>query len=122
MEFIQVQSSAPIQIQSYQKGVLTINGQIYTKSLIVLPDRYIEDWPVTHIDALTPQTSEIFFELKPEVLLIGTGEKLVFPKTEWLTWFRAHHLGIEFMDTAAACRTFQVLTSENRKVVAGLIV
>ncbi len=122
MEFIQVQSSAAIQIQSYRPGELKINHVLYHHSLIALPERLIEDWPVANVEALTPETGELFVALKPEVLLIGTGEKLIFPNPELLAWFRAQNFGVEFMDTFAACRTFQILTSENRKVVAALIV
>ncbi|MCD6047864.1 MAG: hypothetical protein K0S08_1511 [Gammaproteobacteria bacterium] len=122
MEFIQVQSQAKIQIQSYNDHRLTINGEAHEKSLIALPDRLLENWPVTDILQLTASKSAELLNLNVKILLIGTGEKLVFPTTEMLAWFRQKHFGVEFMDTAAACRTFQILTSENRSVAAALIV
>jgi uncharacterized protein len=122
MEFIQIQSQAKIQIQSYQNHCLTINGQAHEKSLIALPDRLLENWPVTDISQLTAANCAELFNLNTKILLIGTGEKLAFPSTELLTWFRQKHFGVEFMDTAAACRTFQILTSENRSVAAALMI
>lgn len=122
MEFLQVQSQAKIQIQSYFNHCLKINGREYAKNLIVLPDRVIENWAVQNIAALTIEDCKALIRLENRILLVGTGEKLIFPKPEILKWFREQRVGVEWMNTAAACRTFQVLTSENRQVAAALMV
>jgi uncharacterized protein len=122
MEFIQVESLAKIQIQSYHNGVLRINDTGYQTSLIALPNQLIPDWQISHIDQLNIKACEIFRELQPELLLIGTGPKLIFPAAKILGQLRTQGFGVEVMDTAAACRTFQILTAENRQVVAALII
>ena len=111
MEFHQIQSSAKIQLHAYQSGKLTINGEAHTQHLIALPDRLIEPWSGDY---------DVLKTLDAEIILMGTGVKLIFPETDVMQQLRAQGLAVEFMDTAAACRTFQILTSENRKVAAAL--
>ncbi len=122
MDLLPIHSHATIQIKSVEDDSVTINDHIYRHSLIALPDRLIDRWPVHHIHELTIPHLETLVDLKPEILLIGTGTTLCFPTPKILNWLRAHRVGSEFMDTRAACRTFQLLTTENRRVVAALII
>jgi uncharacterized protein len=64
---------------------------------------------------------EQILALKPELIIIGTGNKLVFPAVELYSSIIQHGIGVDFMDTGAACRTYNILMSEDRDVVAGLI-
>jgi len=102
-------------IQSYKGGTFKISGKIYETSIFVMADRVIE-WPdINDFSVLAPYKDDI------EVLLYGTGEKLVMPPAELKRRIK-EELGIslEAMDNGAASRTYNVLMAEGRKVVAGL--
>lgn len=99
-----------------------INQHRHTHSLVVLPNLLLDDWQASDLQSLTAAHFERIAELKPEVVLLGTGDKhrFVHPKlTQALT---ALGVGVECMDTAAACRTYNILMAEGRLVAAALIV
>jgi uncharacterized protein len=100
-------------IRSYAAGELKINDQTLHHSVIVTPTQLIDPWD--------PNDLAIILTLNPEIVLLGTGERLKFPAAELLAPFLQRGIGIECMDTGAACRTFNVLVSEGRQVVAALM-
>lgn len=78
-------------------------------------------WPVQGFDDLSQERFTALLDLKPELVVFGSGERIRFPKPEWLRGLMQARVGIETMDTAAACRTYNVLASERRRVVAALM-
>ncbi len=108
-------------IQAYQQGQVTINERDYQHSLIVSASEIISPWPVQQVTQLGAQNLQEIVDLKPEVILLGTGEKQVFPDIEIFGYFAQLGIGIEVMNTGAACRTFNILVAEDRQVVAALI-
>ncbi len=90
-------------------------------SLIVLPDRVITDWPPSGFEALSQAHFEVILEFKPEIVLLGTGATLRFPHPSLTQALIRMQVGLEVMDTAAACRTYNILVTEGRKVAAALI-
>lgn len=122
MEFIQIHPHSKIRIRSYEPGAVQINDETYHKSLIVLPDHLILDWPVHNIAELTVSACQAFLKFDCDVLLIGTGPTLVFPQAATKGYLSTQVFGVEYMDTGAACRTFHVLLSEHRQVAAALII
>lgn len=107
-------------ITGYGQGWVEINTVRYEKSLVVMPDKVIPEWPEEFED-LTAQDFEKLAELKPEVVLLGTGatHRFIHPKlTVALTKIG---VSVECMDTAAACRTYNILMSEGRLVLAVLL-
>ena len=80
------------------------------------------DWTATDFVNLTTAHFDYFLELKPEVLLFGTGAKQQFARPELYRELIKARIGIEFMDTSAACRTYNILVAENRKVVAAVLI
>ena len=92
-----------------------------TSSLIVTPDQLIQDW-LDNPPNLTQQDMQRLLETHPEVILLGTGQSLTFPKAEILQQCYQEKIGIEVMNTPAACRTYNVLASENRRVAAALMI
>jgi uncharacterized protein len=92
-----------------------------TKSFIVAPDRLVEDWPPQRFDELTGEHLQAALALEPEILIIGTGSQQHFLPGELMAALSRGGIGVEVMDTAAACRTYNVLLSEDRKVVAALL-
>lgn len=110
------------QIRSFTPGLIQVNELTFTQSIILTPEKLIEDWQPQQIEELTHEDLAKVIELKPTILLIGTGETLHFPPIELYGDLINHGIGVEIMDTRAACRTFNALTSENRNVVAALII
>ncbi len=92
-----------------------------TGSFIVSPRHLLRDWAPTHIDNLQAEHLNAILELQPELVLLGTGARLTFPAPQLLASLHRQRIGVEVMDTAAACRTYNILMGEGRFVVAGLM-
>ena len=99
-----------------------INDQTLYTSLIVTPDKIIPDWPPRHIEDVTADHFAAIAALSPEVVILGTGQRLCFPHPQVTQSLTKNGIGVEVMDTAAACRTFNVLVGEDRMVAAALII
>lgn len=97
-------------------------NEIYTTSLLLGGDNLLQDWPVSHVSKLAMPHLEPVWKIQPDIVLLGTGEKLIFPKTELIQSFGTRGIGFEVMDTPAACRTYNVLLAEGRDVMALLII
>ena len=109
-------------IRSYADGKLKINAQTYTQSVVLTLAELISDWQPQCLAEITEEHISSLCEYKPEVVLLGTGVSLIFPDQAILAPFYNHNIGVEIMDTAAACRTYNVLTAEDRKVLAILLI
>ncbi|GMR20305.1 MAG: Mth938-like domain-containing protein [Gammaproteobacteria bacterium] len=108
-------------IHGYAPGEIIINQQRYQGSLIITPDAVIPEWTASSADTLTQAQLQVLLQLSPEILLLGTGRNLNFPSSETMKSVIQANIGYEIMDTAAACRTFNILMGEGRHVVAGLM-
>ena len=108
-------------ISAYRPGVVTITDVEYRRSLLVSADRLVPDWPVASAASLDQQRLDEALALEPEILLLGTGQRLRFPEPALYASVAAGGIGFEVMDTAAACRTFNILLAEDRQVVAALV-
>ena len=106
----------------YGEGYVEVNRARHHASLVVSGDRLVTDWPVESVNALAADHFAAIVELKPEVVLLGTGRTFTFPEQRLLAPLHAAKIGVEVMDTAAACRTYNILLGEGRNVVAALIV
>lgn len=100
---------------------LRVRDQIFSGSLIISARTLIGDWPVTHCDELTTAHWQDVLATGPEIILLGSGPTLAFPSPEVLAAPLARGVGVEVMDTAAACRTYNLLVGEGRAVTAALI-
>lgn len=92
-----------------------------TRSAIITAQHLVRDWPPQGIEELTREDVEMIVALKPEVVLIGTGARLIWPQRALLRPLYDAGIGVEIMDTAAACRTYNVLSYEERPVAAALM-
>ena len=110
------------QITGYGAGHVLVNGVRYDKSLIVTPERLIERWGTSGFEALASRDFELVASLKPEVVLLGTGAALRFPVPALFRCLTDARIGLEVMDTDAACRTYNILMSEGRRVAAALLI
>ena len=108
-------------IQGYDSGSVVVNGQQYNRSIVVLPDQLITEWRPDRFSDLRAGDLQQLLELNPEVLLLGTGRRQEFPAPSLLAPFLEKRIGIEAMDTASACRTYNILAAEGRRVAAALL-
>jgi uncharacterized protein len=104
----------------YGGGYVAVNGKRYKHSLIVLPDRIL-DWEVAGFDDLTEGAISRLAGLSLEILILGTGTQLRFPHPSATRGLYSAGTALEVMDTHAACRTYNILLSENRRVGAALL-
>ena len=102
-------------------GHVIINGVRYAKSLIVTPDRIIDDWPATDFASLSAEHFASLLEFKPAIVLLGTGATLRFPRPELSRCLHEARIGLEVMDNPAVCRTYNILTAEGRNVIAAVL-
>ena len=107
---------------AYGPGYVAVNGVRHASSLVVLPDRIVEDWNVQSFETLAQGDIEALALLKPELVLLGSGETLRFPHPRLLASLAAAGIGAEVMDTRAACRTYNILAEEGRNVAAALVI
>ena len=109
-------------IQSYEDGKIQINSIIYENSLIVSSKEIITDLTIRHIQNMEDNYLQLLLTLKPELIIIGHTDLGKFPPLLILSRLSQQQIGIECMNTGAACRTYNVLLSEHRSVVAGFII
>ena len=102
-------------------GYVAVNGVRYMQSMVVTPEHVREDWPATDFDHLTAEHFEFLCALKPDIVLLGTGVTLRFPRPVLSRCLTATRIGLEVMDTAALCRTFNILVGEGRNVIAAVL-
>ena len=108
-------------ISAYTTSDVTINEKPYTQSLILAPETLIHPSPINSIGDLNEQSLQSVLDLKPDVVLLGTGEKQIFPEPKIFALLGEKGIGLEVMNTGALCRTFNILVAEDRDVVAVII-
>ncbi len=121
MKFSEDYATGTNVIRAFSDDTIEINNKPYQQSLVVCSYLLIENWDVSHIDEITPQHWQELLQHKPELIIIGTGKMISFPHPATYAVAINKGIGVEFMDSAAACRTYNVLVSENRQVLAGII-
>jgi uncharacterized protein len=100
---------------------IQVGEEWYSGPLIISATSLVTDWDTRSVEDLHPHSFDQIFELNPAVVLMGTGTRQQFPPVERMMEFYRRGIGAEVMSTAAACRTFNVLVSEQRLVVAALM-
>jgi len=119
---LDLEKNSGIFIRSFSPGELLVNDEVITGPVILTPEAIIVDWRPPSIDELSITDFGAALAIEPELILLGTGERQTFPPMTLATAIMRAGIGFETMGTAAACRTFNVLTSEGRRVAAALIV
>ena len=105
----------------YGEGYVMVNQTRYERSLVVLRERVLSDWRPAGFDTLEAADFAELAAMAPEIVLLGTGSRLRFPRPELTRALHEARIGLEVMDLRAACRTFNMLIAENRMAVAALI-
>jgi len=108
-------------ISAYEPGWIEVNGHKYTGSLVISSESGCSPWSVGPFEALNAECFNELMQFKPELIVFGGGPTLRFPKPIWLSGLMQQGIGVESMDTPAACRTYNILASEGRRVVAALL-
>ncbi|MCK9382191.1 MAG: Mth938-like domain-containing protein [Sulfuritalea sp.] len=111
-----------LSITSYDAEHIAVNGRRLTKSFLLTPQRLIEDWSPASFDSLTEADLQKVAELNCPIVLLGTGPRQRFPAPALLRSLIERRIGVEVMDSYAACRTYNVLMAEGREVAAALII
>jgi uncharacterized protein len=109
-------------VTGYGADYVEVNLQRHEGSVIVMPDSPVIAWPVSSFDALTPELFEMLLAPAPEVVVFGSGERLRFPHPRLTAALAAKRIGVEAMDFKAACRTYNILMAEGRRVAAALLI
>ncbi|MGD2073850.1 MAG: Mth938-like domain-containing protein [Gammaproteobacteria bacterium] len=121
MHFVQEDCTSELRVSAYDEGVVTIGETRYRESLILTRERLIPDWRPQRPGDLRAADLDVVREVGPEILLLGTGSAIHFPSPAVTAGLLEAGIGVEVMDTAAACRTYNILLSEERDVVAALL-
>lgn len=108
-------------VTAYGPGFVEINRVRHTTNLIITPDQ-VEPWVVPSFEGLDVTMFERLRELRSEIVLLGTGTRQRFPNPQLTRPLTDALIGLEVMDTQAACRTYNILVAESRKVAAALFV
>jgi uncharacterized protein len=109
-------------IRSYATGRVTIRDREFEQSLIVWPTRIKEDWAPETVEQLRAGDLKPLLDDPPEVLILGTGDRQVFPPASTFATMMDMGIGFEVMDNAAACRTYNILLAEQRRVAVALLI
>ncbi len=108
-------------ITGYGEGYVSIGGRRHTSSLVVMPDRAPQGWGAAGFAGLAVAEFEFLRGLAPDLVLLGTGTRQRFPAPALLRPLIEARIGYEVMDCGAACRTYNVLMAEGRRVAAALL-
>ena len=120
---MKLHASAPSALNTftaYGEGYVMVKAQRFEASMIVLPGQLLP-WSAAAFDALTAADFDVFLDMKLEILLLGTGPKQRFPHPRLTQALAARRIGVEAMDLQAACRTYNILMAEERRVAAALL-
>jgi uncharacterized protein len=109
-------------VTAYGAHYVDVNLVRHETSIVLLPDAPVAAWPVSSFDALTPGHFELLLEQSPELVVFGSGSRLRFPHPRLTAQLSAQRIGVETMDFMAACRTYNILMAEGRRVCAALLI
>ena len=106
----------------YGEGYVSVNDRRHDSNIVVAPDAPVQAWSVPSFDALAPEHLQTLLDHEPEILILGTGDRQRFPSPHLMRIVTQAAIGLEVMDTRAACRTYNILMAEGRQVVAAIFV
>ena len=121
MQFTREDSNEANTIVAYAEGEVRLRDHAYTSSLIVTRTEILDGWRPASANALSIADFSALIALKPEIVLLGTGARLRFPHPRLTAALTRARIGLEVMDVQAACRTYNILMAEERKVAAALL-
>ncbi|MDX1512247.1 MAG: Mth938-like domain-containing protein [Gammaproteobacteria bacterium] len=108
-------------ITAYGAGYVVVNEERIQSSVVVTPERVVRDWTPKSFGELSLACFEVLSDLEVDIVVLGTGATQQFPAAEIAVHLGRQGIGLEVMDTAAACRTYNILMAEGRTVAALLL-
>lgn len=108
-------------ISAYGDGWIAVDAEKFSTSLIIGSRGERQVWPCSRFEDLTDEHFAILAGMAPELVVLGSGSRLRFPRPEWLRPLVERGIGLEAMDLGAACRTYNILAGEGRHVVVALL-
>lgn len=121
MKFTEHRDSNVFAVKSYQPGLVKVNNLEFNQSCFITQKSYNDKWMCSNIKALNAELIDELLAEKPEVIILGTGESQEFPEPKLFAYCASQGVGLEVMANDAACRTYNVLTTEDRDIVLALI-
>lgn len=107
---------------AYGEGYVSVNGRKFATNLTVLPGKVFENWTLASFESLAEPDFEFLAGLEADIVLLGTGATCRFPPGRLMRPIAEKHVGLEVMDSHAACRTYNILVAEGRKVACALLI
>ena len=107
-------------IRGYTENTIKINDQVFSHSIIVTTQQ-VTPWDVNHFNALSPENFQVLAELDVEIIILGTGAKQRFPSMALAQTVIAQQKSLEVMNNGAACRTYNILAADGRKVAVAIL-
>lgn len=121
MKFSEEVNPNTLAIKAYRNGEIVINETTYAHPILIQGNT-VSTWEINDFDSITADALEELASTKPEVILIGTGSQTRTPSRDMLNLMHTRGIGIEIMNTESACRTFNLLANDERRLVAALLV
>ncbi len=108
-------------LTNYGEGFIEVDGKPYNSGILLFGNTVISEWKSTDTKKLSEESIKPILREGAEILILGTGSKLVFPGARFITSLQKQGVVVESMSTSAACRTYNILASEGRRVAAALM-
>lgn len=108
-------------VTAYGEDYVEINTRRHERPIVLMPEEAVAHWPVAGFESLEPRHFELLLPYRPELVLLGTGRRQRFPHPRLTRTLTDARIGVEVMDTQAACRTYNILMTEGRRVMAALL-
>ena len=121
MKFNLASATSANYINELRDDAIVVDGQVYPHAL-TLAENHLASWQVSTVQSLSMQDFSEILALTPDIVVLGCGRTQAFPPLDIIAAFSQHGIGLEVMTTDAACRTYNVLRSEDRRVVAALLI
>jgi len=119
---LQPDKSSVQSITGYGTGWVAVDGERIDSSIVISSSGLRHAWHCHHFADLTEPHFALLADAEPELVVFGSGDRIQFPPAAWLRVLMGKRIGLETMDTRAACRTYNILAGEGRRVVAALLI
>ena len=120
MKFVRENAGEGLLVRSYERGRIRVRDKYHDCPLIISPQQ-VQAWQAGTVETMDLAQLEPALVQRPEILLLGCGPKRIEPPSKLIADLAAEGIGLEVMDSGAACRTYNILACENRCVVAALL-
>jgi uncharacterized protein len=121
MKFAQDQINSRYVIEACEPGRIQVAGQVFRHNLLIMPGKLLQPWEVASMDDFGEEQLRALVTHAPDVLILGTGQTQIFPHPSLFAACMQAGIGWEVMPTDAACRTYNILHGEDRRVLAALV-